>query len=123
MTDLLAALAALLDQVDPMPRDLALRATQALRARHDEHAATLWHDSTRHGARTLRFAGLDLHLDPTRGGFALTGLVTTGTHAVLHHPGRTRTVPVVDGWFHVDPVPRGPVKAVVDDVATPWFIA
>ncbi|CCH35367.1 hypothetical protein ABZ816_12230 [Actinosynnema sp. NPDC047251] len=140
MTDrpLLDALADLLDRLDPPPHSLAALASAALAERAGAALTRLITDSA-HTAdtgmrgtcrvRTLRFADLDLRLEPTGTGLRATGLARTGTHAVTAWPGGSRTTPVdPTGWFHVDHVPPGPVRFVLrdegrPDLSTRWFVA
>lgn len=135
---LLDALADLIDRLDPPPLGLVGRARSALAERAGAAPTRLITDSAhttdpgmRGGGRvrTLRFADLDLLLEPTGTGLHVTGLARTGTHAVANWPGGARTTPVdPSGWFHVDRVPPGPVRFVLrhegrPDLATRWFVA
>ncbi|RKT57962.1 hypothetical protein [Saccharothrix australiensis] len=136
--DLLDSLADLLDRLDPPPPHLVARAQAALAERRAAQLSRLLTDSahttptgmrgTDH-VRTLRFTDLDLHLEPTATGLHVTGRARTGTHAVAHWPGGTRTGHIDPaGWFHLEDVPPGPVRFVLHrdghpDLATRWFVA
>ncbi|MBW4715789.1 hypothetical protein [Saccharothrix obliqua] len=129
---LLAALADVLDRLDPPPARLVTHARDALATRLHADPLDLLTDSARTtpggmrgtGHRTMRFTDLDLRLEPTATGLRLTGHAPAG-HATAHWPGGTRTTAVdPDGWFHLDHVPPGPLRVVLDGArATPWFVA
>ncbi|QFZ23636.1 hypothetical protein [Saccharothrix syringae] len=135
---LLDALAHLVDHLDPAPDDLAARAADALAERVDAVPLRLLTDSAlvtppgtrgRCATRTLRFAGLDLQLDHADGGLHATGLAPRPCAlATARWPGgEVRAAVDRTGWFHLDGVPFGPVRFVLDGPAgrraTPWFVA
>ncbi|MGM1061047.1 hypothetical protein [Saccharothrix sp. Mg75] len=138
--ELLDALAHLVDRLDPIPEVLAHHARSALAERTDALPMRLLTDSARttppgvrgRGAtRTLRFAGLDLHLDHGETGLHATGLTSPTTRAgvvLVCRPGSETRVQVdPSGWFHADHVPSGPIRFVLTgpshDLTTPWFTA
>jgi hypothetical protein len=135
--ELLDALAHLVDDLDPTPEALAVRAHAALVERTDAAALRLLSDSVRvdppgmrgrGGTRRVTFTGLDLRLDHLAGGLHVTGLTRAGVVAVARWPGGQVTAAVDEaGWFHVERVPFGPVRFVLRgtsrDQATPWFVA
>ncbi|MBB5954661.1 hypothetical protein FHS29_001231 [Saccharothrix tamanrassetensis] len=136
--DLLDSLATMFDRLDPPPVLLAAQAQSALAERCDARLSRLITDSAHttrtdvrgtDRVRTMRFADLDLHLEPTATGLHLTGLARTGSQAVTRWPGGATTSDIdPTGWFHVDHVPPGPVRLLLrreghPDLATRWFVA
>ncbi len=130
--ELLDALAAVVDRLDPTPDSLVGWARSALGERGDAVGLRPLADSV-HGdppgaPRQLAFTGLDLRLDRVTGGLRVTGLARFGTLASVRWPGdEVAAVVGPAGWFHVARVPFGPVRCVLRgagrDHATPWFVA
>jgi hypothetical protein len=132
--DLLDALALLVDDLDPTPESVAVRARSALVERSSSEVITLrlLSDSVHAPGRTreLAFTGLDLRFDPVVGGWEVTGPARAGTSVVARWPGGQVTAAVSAGRFHVERVPFGPVRFVLRgadasgrDHVTPWFVA
>ncbi|PRY43348.1 hypothetical protein [Umezawaea tangerina] len=141
--DLLDALAAVLDLVDPVPPHLAEAA--GFHPPTDAAPMDLLTDSALTapagvrgdgGTRTLRFTGpgttVDLRLDTaTRLGVRAIGLVhpaVDGSTIRATWPDGVRSAPVDPiGRFHLDPLPTGPLRFVLrrptlPDLSTGWFV-
>jgi hypothetical protein len=141
--DLLDALAAVLDRIDPVPPHLAEAAL--FRPPTDAALLALLTDSALaapagvrgdSGTRTLRFTApdttVDLRLDTVpRLGVRALGLVhpaVDDSTVEVTWPTGTRTAPVDRiGGFHVDPLPAGPLRFVLrrpahPDLSTGWFV-
>jgi len=137
--ELLLSLAAVLDQVDPVPDHLAALSEAAFCLRVNDFvllhrtAATA---GMRSGSPALRFVGptttvdLQLHLDGRTGLHAL-GLVhpaPKGCTAVISWPGGERTAAVDPiGWFSATGLPAGPLRVLLrrpgsPDLSTGWFV-
>ncbi|GGP56638.1 hypothetical protein [Saccharothrix coeruleofusca] len=137
--DLLADLADLLNRVDPVPAPLADAAAAALAQRLDPAVPLpLIADSALEdpegvrgvgGARTLRFADLDLRLEPRgRRAVHVVGRAREAADAVVRWPGGGAWAAAERGWFQFEGVPCGPVAFVLRgpgraDRGTGWFVA
>ncbi|WNV91102.1 hypothetical protein [Umezawaea sp. Da 62-37] len=141
--DLLDALAAVLDRIDPVPPHLAGAAL--FHPPTDTALMTLLADSALTapagvrgdgGTRTLRFTGpgttVDLRLDTVPHlGVRTLGLVSPaveGSTVQATWPTGTSTAAVDRiGGFHLDPLPAGPLRFVLrrparPDLGTGWFV-
>jgi hypothetical protein len=140
--DLLDELARLLDQVDPVPADLAEAAgfwpppdAVPLTWLSDSAVAAAAGTRGGGGSRALRFTDdgttVDLRLDPVDGvGVRALGLVhpPRGGDVLVSWP-RGGLVSAIDGvgWFRADVVPGGPLRFVVrqpglPELSTGWFV-
>jgi hypothetical protein len=137
--ELLATLAQVLDQVDPVPEHLtvASEAVFSLRANDSIMLRLAAAPAGMRGASpALRFTGssvtvdLQLHVDGRMGLHAL-GLVhpvSRGSTAVACWPGGSRTTTIdAIGWFSVSSLPPGPLRFLVrrpgsPDLSTGWFV-